>query len=50
MKVLQASADGLTHEIFQFKVVEAFGPSPRQRPYLDCTAEARQQVLLAPIG
>lgn len=50
MKVLQAGADDLTHEVFQLQVVEAFGPSPRQRPYLDCTAEARQQVLLAPIA
>jgi len=50
IQVLQSGAGGLTHEGFQLKVIEAFGPAPRQRPYLDCTTEARQQALLEPIG
>ena len=49
-RVLEAGRGKLTHESFQIKVVEAFGPTPRQRPYLDCTAAARQQGLLAPVA
>lgn len=50
MKVLEAGTTGMTHEGFQLKVIEAFGPNPKQRPYLDCTTEARQGELLGPVA
>ena len=48
-KALETGPGGFTHDSFQACILDAFGATPRQRPYLDCTAEARKQVLLAPV-
>ncbi|MDH3402440.1 MAG: caspase family protein [Acidobacteriota bacterium] len=40
---------GRTNEAFHQEVVSAFGPTPQQRPYLDCPAEALGRGLLEPI-
>ncbi|MGH9628238.1 MAG: caspase family protein, partial [Bryobacteraceae bacterium] len=45
-KLLANGVDGMTHEEFQQKVVEAFGDSPRQHPVLDCAPAARRQPFL----
>jgi hypothetical protein len=48
-KILDEST-AYTHEEFQKKVNEAFGPAPRQQPNLDCASEAAALRLLAPLG
>ncbi len=45
--VLSSGGAGMTNEVFFQRVVSAFGPSPGQRPYLDCAAAARVQSLFA---
>jgi hypothetical protein len=45
-----AQGGTVTHEQFERQVREAFGPSPRQNPQLDCAPDARQRPLLQPTG
>ncbi|HEY3391689.1 MAG TPA: caspase family protein, partial [Lacipirellulaceae bacterium] len=50
MDVLRGGIENLTNEEFQQRVVSAFGASPRQHPYLDCSPALRQVPLLRHIS
>ncbi|HKG21992.1 MAG TPA: caspase family protein, partial [Blastocatellia bacterium] len=45
-QILKQGAHAMSNELFQQKVVEAFGSAPRQHPELDCAASARGRTLL----
>jgi hypothetical protein len=49
-RLLQGGVEGLTHEDFQRRVTDAFGPTPGQHPYLDCSPAARSRGLLQPVA
>ena len=48
--ILKAGIAGLTIGDFHKKVLDAFGPSPRQEPYLDCAPAAVSRPLLASLA
>lgn len=48
-QILRSGANGMSNELFQQKVVEAFGANPRQHPDLDCAQDARGRGLLSPL-
>lgn len=49
-RVLQAGADGITNQEFYRRVLEAFGPAPRQHPVLDCSPASQEFLLLTPVA
>ncbi len=49
-RVLQMGADGITNQEFYRRVLEAFGPAPRQHPVLDCSPASQEFLLLAPVA
>jgi hypothetical protein len=48
-QILAAGLGTITHEEFQRRVTESFGPTPQQHPDLDCAPAARSRPLLAPL-
>ena len=50
LRVLGRGIHGLTHERFLQAVLAEFGPGAAQEPLLDCAPEARQRLLLQPLG
>ncbi len=50
LRVLQNVADGLTHEQFEQRVTNEFGPAPRQHARLYCAPEMSGARLLQPLN
>jgi len=44
--ILANGFSGITNQQFRDRVVEAFGPSPRQNPLLDCAPPAKTRLLM----
>jgi hypothetical protein len=49
-RILSGGIQGLTNAGFQQQVEAAFGPTGRQRPFLDCADGAKALGLLRPLG
>jgi hypothetical protein len=49
LRVLQAGVDGLSHDDFQQRLLQAFGTHPAQDPKLDCAPGAGARPLLQPL-
>jgi hypothetical protein len=47
--ILASGMASMTHQQFQTRLVEAFGPSPLQHPYFDGGTGAGDRMLLAPL-
>ncbi len=50
VSILRAGFADLTNQLFQDRVVDAFGPTPRQNPLFDGGTGAKDRLFLAPLG